>query len=243
MFLRRIRVLLGAIGVAVAGAAGTLALGGYFGAPAQAYLPASSAAPHPPALAAVFWSGDMGMRIGFGSDIPARLAERGVPSLAMSSPVLFGTGRDAAFARSAMARSLGEVLRRSGARRVVLIGFSFGADLVAASLGQLPPGLRQHIARVVLVGPGADIGYHANPFGIYYLGLPRADPQALAASLKGLALTCFYAADENDSLCRDPELRGARVIAVPGGHMMLAHRAEVTAAVIAAVLHPAEARP
>jgi hypothetical protein len=30
------------------------------------------------------------------------------------------------------------------------------------------------------------------------------------------------------------------MIAVPGGHMMLAHRAEVTDAVIRAVLHPPE---
>jgi type IV secretory pathway VirJ component len=229
-------VLLGALGIAVAG---TLALGGYFGASPATYLPARPAA-RPPALAAVFWSGDMGMRIGFGSDIPDRLAQLGVPALAVSSPALFGSGRDAAFAHAAVAHSLADVLRRSGAQRVVLIGFSFGADVVGASLGRLPPALRARIAQVVLVGPGPDIGYHANPFGIFYLGLPRADPARLAASLRGLPLTCVFAAAEADSLCREPSLGGARMIAVPGGHMMLAHRAEVTDAVIRAVLHPPE---
>lgn len=244
MWTGRRRVVIWATGVACLVAFVTLALGDYFAGEARAFTPVREADPPgdpPPPLAAVFWSGDMGMHIGFGSDLPERLAEAGIPVLAVSSPVVFGRQRTADEARAAVAGSLAEAINRSGARSVVLIGFSFGADVVAASAGQLPQGLRRRIAQVVLVGPGKDIHFHANPFGLFYLGRSEADSGAAAAGLKGLPTSCIYAsAEANDSLCREPALSGARLTEIADGHMMLAHREEVTRAVVAAVLHPPE---
>lgn len=216
---------------------GTLVLGGYFAGSAGSF----TAAPNRPrpALAAVFWSGDMGLLVGFGSDLPERLANRGIPVLAISSPALFGEARDGAFARAAVARSLQQAIRRSGARKVALVGFSFGADVLAASVGELAPGLRARIASIVLVGPGSGVHFHANPFGIFYTGTPDADSAHMADALRGLPVSCIFAASEDESLCREPRLAGARVLSVPGGHLMLAHRQEVTEDVIEAVLNPA----
>ncbi|MFC3174634.1 AcvB/VirJ family lysyl-phosphatidylglycerol hydrolase [Novosphingobium bradum] len=229
-------------GLALACAGGVLGLGDYFGSEAQHFTPVVAGAQDGPArLVAVFWSGDMGLRIGFGSDLPERLARQGIPVLAVSSPVLFATGRSPAFARDAVARSLTEAIRRSGARQVAVIGFSFGADVLAASIGQLEPALRGRIAQVVLVGPGTGIHFHANPFGLFYTGRSEADPGAIAASLKGLRLSCIFATgDADESLCRQPALRRGRLTGIDDGHMMLAHREEVTRAVVRSVLDPAE---
>jgi type IV secretory pathway VirJ component len=224
----------------------TLALGGYWDSAAEAFTatPAQPGRPKgPPPLAAIFWSGDMGMRVGFGSDLPDRLAARGVPVLAMTTPVLFGSARDRPFARAAVAASLKSAIERSGAQRVALVGFSFGADVLAATVGGLEPALRRRIASLVLVGPGTDVYFHANPFGIFYRGPSEADPAHMVASLRGMRLSCIFAAQEVDSLCREPAFRGARIVSVPDGHLMLAHRAQATDAVIAAVLHPAEPLP
>lgn len=237
MKLWRGRVAIWIVGVAFAGALGTLALGDYFASEARAFT-AAPAASTPP-MVAVFWSGDMGMHVGFGSDLPERLAAAGVPVLAVSSPVVFGRGASPDEARGALAASLADAINRSGAQRVTLIGFSFGADIVAASVGRLDPRLRRRIAQVILVGPGEGIHFHANPFGIYYLGAPEADPAAAAASLRGLPLSCIFAsAEADDSLCCEPALAHGRLTEIADGHMMLAHREEVTRAVIAAVFHP-----
>jgi type IV secretory pathway VirJ component len=185
----------------------------------------------------------MGIHVGFGSDIPERLAASGVPVVAVSSPVLFGEARTADYARSTVAASIAEALARSGAQRVTLIGFSFGADLLGATLGRLDPALRRRIAGVVLVGPASDVHFHANPFGIFYRGPGEAEPARMAASLRGLPLSCIYAAAETDSLCRDPLLREARLRPIDDNHLMLAHREEVTRAVVDAVLHPPEPLP
>jgi len=227
-------------GLAIAGAVGTLALGGYFSGTVSEFSPAT-AARRSPGLVAVFWSGDMGTRIGFGSDLPERLSRLGVPVLAVSSPVVFGQARSPAYARAAVASSLADAISRSGERQVAVIGFSFGADVLAATIGQLAPSLRHRIAQVVLVGPGTGIHFHANPFGLFYRGPSEVDPHAAAASLRGLRLSCIFASAEADeTLCHEPALRGGRLTEVAGGHMMLAHRDAVTRAVVDAVLRPPE---
>lgn len=221
-----------------------LALGGYWDGEAQTFTAPAAAAPRSPApLAVIFWSGDMGLRVGFGSDLPERFARRGVPVLAVSSPALFGTGRDRAFAQAAVADSLRRAIRQSGARKVAVVGFSFGADLLAATIGGLEPDLRRTIASLVLVGPGRDVSFHANPFGIFYGGPSAVAPARMVESLRGLPLSCIFATAEDESLCRDGALAGARLVPVDDGHLMLAHRREVTDAVIAAALNPPRPLP
>ena len=226
-------------GVVAVLAAGTLLLGDYFSGTASTFTPAFQRKT-PPAVAAVFWSGDMGLHVGFGSDIPERLAAHGVPVLAVSSPVVFGRARSAGFARSAVADSVAEALRRSGAQRIDVIGFSFGADVIGATIGALTPALRQRIAQVVLVGPASDVHFHANPFGLFYTGPSQVPPGAMAQGFRGLPLSCIFARAEAESLCREPLLGAARLTPIDDNHLMLFHREEATAAVVNAVLRPPE---
>jgi len=230
--------------LAATAAAGTLALGDYFSSDARTFTPASAIVTQAPGaqppLAAVFWSGDMGLHVGFGSDLPDQLAARGIPVLAVSSPVVFGRERSAAFAQSQVAKSLADALHRSGAQRVALLGFSFGADLLGATIGDLAPQLRRRIRQVILVGPSSDVHFHANPFGMFYRGPSEAEPGKMASALRGIPLTCIFAAAEADSLCREPLLTHAQIIPIDDNHLMLAHREEVTAAVVAAILRPPE---
>lgn len=219
------------IGLAVLG------FGGYFdGEPYTMHWP-SRRAGRPP-LVAVYWSGDMGMRIGTGARIIETLRARGIPVLGVSSPVLFGRGRDRAFVDAAVEDSLETALVRSGAQRVAVVGSSFGADIVGIGLGRVAPQLRARIASVVLVVPETDIYFHANPSGIFYRGPVGANPAHTIPLLHGLPVTCIFGTGEDDSLCRHPAMQGARRIAIDDGHaMMFSHRI-VAADVEAAVLHP-----
>lgn len=225
---------------AITCAAVPLALGGYVGAGAVSVTPAAKVGnTRQNDLAAVFWSGDMGMWIGFGSDIPELLSRKGIPVVAVNSPALFGRARDRAFAQQQVARSLATALQQTGRRKVAVIGFSFGADVLAATLDRIDPALRQRIASVVLVGPATSIHFHANPLGLFYGGPSEVAPDTAAAGLRGLRVTCIFARDEAaESLCRAPALQHARLTQVDGGHMMLLHRQEVTRHVIDSVLNP-----
>jgi type IV secretory pathway VirJ component len=218
---------------------GLLSVGGYFESePFALHWPDHRARRYE--LAAVYWSGDMGMRMGPGQDIVDSLRAHGIPVLSVSSPMLFGRQRDRAFVDLAVARSLEAALERSRAQRIAVVGSSFGADIIGSGLGRVAPDIRKRITSVVLVVPGSDVYFHANPSGIFYRGPAAADPEHTIPLLRGLPVTCIFGADEDDSLCRETVMNGARRVAIDDGHLMLFSRELLAAAVDAAVLHPPE---
>lgn len=208
-----------------------LTIGGYFETePFALHWPAQRVPRYP--LVAVYWSGDMGMRMGRGRNIVNSLRARGVPVLSVSSPALFGRARDRAFVDRAVATSVRAALTRSGADRVAVIGSAFGADIIGSGLGHIAPELRRRIASVVLVVPGTDVYFHANPTGIFYRGPAAADPEHTLPLLHGLPVTCIFPVSEDGSLCREAVMEGTRRVAIDDGQPPL------TAAIATAVLHP-----
>ena len=128
---------------------GLLAIGGYFESqPFAFHWPRQGVdkrSEHYP-LAAVYWTGDMGMRMGSGQAIVESLRAHGIPVLSVSSPALFAQPRDRAFVDRSVAQSLAAALAQSGAQRLAVIGSSFGADIIGSGLGRVAPELRQRIA-------------------------------------------------------------------------------------------------
>jgi type IV secretory pathway VirJ component len=216
---------------------GVLAVGGYFDSHAFALHRPDGPPRHYP-LAVVYWSGDMGARLGYGSRIIEDLRDQGVPVLSVTSPVLFGQQRDRAFVIDAVARSLRVALAASGAERIAVVASSFGADVVGIGLGHVGPDLKKRVASVVLIAPGVDIYFRANPSGIFYRGAPAANPNRAIPLLRGLPVTCIFGAQESDSLCRQKVMLGARRVPIDGGHMMLFSHGLLATAVEAAVHHP-----
>lgn len=216
---------------------GVLLVGGYFEDGAYALVPPPGRAAAPP-LAAVYWSGDMGMRVGIGEGLVDDLAAAGVPVLTVSSPALFGSGRTRDFVDAAVERSVRTALERTHARSIAVIGNSFGADIVGTGVGNLPPELRRRIASVVLMVPSAEVYFHANPTGIFYRGPVAASPAHTVPLLRGLPVTCIYGTGEDDSLCAEPAMASARRVGIDDGHMMLWSHAPLGRALIDAVLHP-----
>jgi type IV secretory pathway VirJ component len=218
---------------------GVLSIGGYFESePFTLHWPEHREARY--RLAVVYWSGDMGMRMGFGQGIVESLRAHGIPVLSVSSPMLFGRQRDRAFVDHVVAKSLETALVRSGAEHIAIVGSSFGADIIGSGLGRVAPEIRKRIVSVVLVVPGSDVYFHANPMGIFYRGPAAADPEHTIPLLRGLPVTCIFGSDEDGSLCREAEMGGARRVAIDDGHLMLFSRELLHAAVDAAVLHPPE---
>lgn len=186
-------------------------------------------------LAVVFWSGDMGTRVGLGRQLVQKLNADGFPVLSVTSPALFAQPRDRAFVDSQVAQSVRLALTRPRIKRVAVIGESFGADMLGAGLGQLPLNLRERIASVVLLVPATSVYFAANPIGIFYHGPIAADPNHTVPLLHGLSVTCIYGTGEQDSLCRAPVMASARRISIDDGHMMLFRSDEAVRAVLESV--------
>jgi type IV secretory pathway VirJ component len=217
----RRRKLFGWLAVLPVVAFATMIVGGYFDRVALHYE--EPLGPRRDGLVAVYFSSDMGLSVGAGEGAVNELRTRGIPVMAVNSSALFLRGRDRTFVDGLVAEALRQALARSGADSAALIGSSFGADILDTGIGALPADLRRRISSVVLVVPGTEVFFHANPSGLFYTGAPDSNPRSTARLLRGLAVTCIYGSQEDDSLCRTPELTRASLIALDDGHMMLGH--------------------
>src|SRR4029450_9754433 len=88
------------------------------------------------------------------------------------------------------------------AQRVVLLGYSRGADVLPFMASRLPPDLRARVALVGLLGPGTSVDFE------FHLSEWVADAARAGAlpvrpeveKLRGMPILCIYGAAEADSL-------------------------------------------
>ena len=123
-----------------------------------------------------------------------------------------------------LARDLDDVIRtysdRWRAPNVMLIGYSFGADVLPFAYNRLPEGSRALVKQVSLLGfsRSADFTVHVTAWlgaGPSAKALPTA-PET--ARIDPALVQCVYGRDEHRSACPDLEKSGAEVIATAGGH-------------------------
>lgn len=186
-------------------------------------------------VGALYVSGDMGLRFGMGPSTAAALAQHGIAVVGVSAPAVFGTHRSRDAVDRVVADAVRQGLARTQAHRLVLIGQSFGADILQTGLAALPTDLRSRIAAVVLVVPGRTVFFRADPSGFAYRGVPDSIAPATARTIDWVPLTCIYGRAEPDSLCPHLDRANQRVVAMPGGHFLNRDSSAVTAQVLAAI--------
>lgn len=168
-------------------------------------------------VAAVMLSGDIGFRGGMSAPVATALADRGMTVVGVSSPVVFAYHHTQAEAVAIVQQAIRSAMRISGADKVVLVGQSYGGDIVATTAPHLGAELLSHVAAIDLLVPGRNVYFRADPTGLEYLGSPDAQPAADLRALRGPPVVCVYGIEETDSLC--PLMGGAaQVIALPGNH-------------------------
>ena len=174
----------------------------------------------PPAarIAVINVSGDMGLRFLLGASTSRGLTEHHIPVVGISTPAVFRRRRTRAEVDAFMADAIRTALARTGVARVVVMGQSYGADIVQTGLADLPIELRAKVAAIVLVLPGDSVYFRADPTGWSYGDSPDSVGVTTANTLTWAPLTCIYGVEEDDSLCPLLRVPGARVIGMPGGH-------------------------
>jgi type IV secretory pathway VirJ component len=176
-----------------------------------------AAAPGP--LLAVIYSGDGGWR-DLDKQIGEYLAARGVRVVGVDSLRYFWTPRTP----EEVARHLGEILHaelgRPGApQRAMLIGYSFGADILPFAWNRLAEADRRSLLQLSLLGLGSHAVFEFHVTG--WLQRPDTSGLPILPELQRIDLAkvqCFYGADETDTLCPRLAARGAEVIGTTGGH-------------------------
>lgn len=167
---------------------------------------------------AVLLTGDGGWS-GLDKGVSEAFAARGLATVGLNSLRYFWTARTPEETAHDVARIMRHYLAAWRKDRVVLVGYSFGADVLPFVLQRLPADLRAKVRSVSLLGLSPTATFEIKVSG--WLGgggdgLP-VEPQieALADSPRML---CLYGEGEPDTLCPDLPARIAREQVGKGHH-------------------------
>jgi type IV secretory pathway VirJ component len=192
-----------------------------FGAPARLEdtleLPAQP--PQAGETFAIFITGDGGWAA-LDRAVSARLARADVPVVGWNARSYFWTRRTPEEA----AADLGRIVRRFRTEwkraRVIVVGYSRGADVLAFLVSRLAPEERGALQLVALLGPGRtiDFEFHVTDF------LADPDPKTAlpvppeVAKLRGLPLLIIHGDKDEDSSAGEIAPDVGRFEKVPGDH-------------------------
>ena len=185
---------------------------------------------------AIIYSGDGGWR-DLDRSLADLLTQRGMSVVGMDVLRYYWKEKSPAVAARDLARLIRYYQGRFGQSKVVLIGFSFGADVMPFLVSRLPAGLRGDVSLISLLSPERRTAFEVEPTG--WFGKPSTDGAEIAPELRkltGVKVQCIYGTDEaKDSLCTTAAAAQMAVIAKPGGHHFDQDYAALADQILAAV--------
>lgn len=157
---------------------------------------------------ALLLTGDGGWA-GLDRELAAHLAASGVPTVALNSLKYFWTERTPAQTARDVARVLRHYLVAWNKQRVLLVGYSFGADVLPFVVNRLPPELRARVTSVSLLGIDSNASFEVRVSD--WIGSDAGGPPTRPelAAMGHVPVLCVYGAGEADSIC--PGLSAAEV--------------------------------
>ena len=206
---------------------------------ATTVLPATVTSSAPPVgkddVLTIVYSGDGGW-----ADLDQQLGNafvaRGIPVLGVSTMRYFWRERSPEESARELDALMTRYLVQWDKRRVWLVGYSFGADVLPSIIDRLSPENRARVTQLVLLSPSRDVNFeieiegymrkgwlttHTNTF---FQWLNPVHHYAALPPLLGLhnqpPVSCYYGlVDADESLCTLPSLpRSVQVYALPGDH-------------------------
>jgi type IV secretory pathway VirJ component len=140
-----------------------------------------------------------------------------------------------------VATDLGEIMRYYLSawklNHVVLIGYSFGADILPFAYNRLPEELRRNVIMLSLLAPSRTTTFEIEIFE--WLGAESDDGLPLEPEVRKIEpgkLQCFYGEDEaEESLCTLDLMRQAEIIRRPGSHHFDENYQSIADAILAAL--------
>ena len=182
-------------------------------------VPATPATRHEGSdVLAVLITGDGGWA-DIDQDVSRALAGRGVSVVGLSTLKYFWTPRTPEGSAKDLERILRYYMPRWKKDRVLLIGYSLGADILPFMASRLPEELITKTTLIVLLGldGNTNFEFHLSDWlgGSGKKGLPTL-PEV--AKLSGIPLLCLYGKEDSECVCSKIHQTAATSVALPGAH-------------------------
>ncbi len=168
---------------------------------------------------AVFYSGDGGWR-DIDSEIGQYFQTQGIPTVGLDSLRYFWSKKDQATTAKDLARIIETYREKWKVKNVLLVGYSFGADVLPSAYGMLPAADRAAIRQMSLLALTKSVDYEISVTGWFgaegkFQGGTTLDA---VAKIDPKLLQCIYGTDDDDSVCSQLKTKGIDVIELPGDH-------------------------
>ncbi|MEO6103570.1 MAG: AcvB/VirJ family lysyl-phosphatidylglycerol hydrolase [Pseudoxanthomonas sp.] len=165
---------------------------------------------------AILLSGDGGWA-GLDKDVANALVAKGIPVVGFDSLRYFWKARTPEGLAVDIDRIIAYYTSHWGRSKVLLLGYSQGADVLPFAVNRLPASSRKQIAQTVLMGLGenASFEFHLSSWVGNDDGLPIL-PEV--SKLDQAQTLCVYGDDESDSLCPKIPRGHVQAQSLPGGH-------------------------
>ncbi|KAB1079886.1 AcvB/VirJ family lysyl-phosphatidylglycerol hydrolase [Methylobacterium soli] len=164
---------------------------------------------------AVFFSGDGGWR-DIDKTIGEWLARQGVHVVGVDALRYFWSDKSP----ETVAADTTAIVRAAdpgGRLPVLILGYSFGADVFPFAWPHLGRDLQERIGLVALLGPGRTTGFSVSVKGWLGLGGAHAVVPQIAA-MPPAKVFCLYGSAETNPGCADASLSAVRRLRLEGGH-------------------------
>ena len=175
----------------------------------------------PPLGLVIFLSGDGGWR-DIDKTIGEILQKEGVAVVGVDSLRYFWSTKEPEAIASDLSRIVAYYTKLWGAKRVGIIGYSLGADVVPFAWQKFSPQVQKQINLLALLGLEPTADFQISVAG--WLGVSSASDVDLKPYLPTLPMhktMCFYGSEETadgETACVDPVMAKATIVQRPGGH-------------------------
>jgi type IV secretory pathway VirJ component len=168
---------------------------------------------------AIVFSGDGGWR-----DLDSQLGEylqaQGVPTVGLDSLRYFWSRRTAAETAVDLQSIIDTYAGQWGVSNVLLIGYSFGADVLPATYNQLAPSGKRRVKQLSLLALSRQVDFEISVTG--WLGMAGAGEAGTTtddiARIRSGLVQCIYGTEEDDDPCPGLKSSGVETVAIEGGH-------------------------
>jgi type IV secretory pathway VirJ component len=174
---------------------------------------------HPGKIFAVIISGDGGWA-SIDKSLAEALASDGIPTVGLDSLHYFWTKRTPDEAGRDLQAILNHYFAIWHMEKVLLIGYSRGADVLPFMASRLPEKLTARTALIALLGAEHAVDFEFR-VADWLPGSMKDAPYKVKPELEKLAgsrLLCVYGEDEPAPLCPDLDPKQVRLLRMPGGH-------------------------
>jgi type IV secretory pathway VirJ component len=171
----------------------------------------------PKKIFAILLTGDGGWA-GIDRDLAQSLAQKGIGIIGWNSLQYLWERKQEDKASQDLAQVISYYLDSWKKEKVVLLGYSLGADILPAMASRLPKEILDKVASIGLIGveTNYDLEFHVTDW------IPgKAEGKPILPELlklKGKRILCLYGKEEQGSLCPQLDSSLARSIPFEGGH-------------------------